>query len=132
MQSLDNDIKSGKFKRVYLIYGEESFLVKEYENKLKESIIPAGAETMNLSVFDGKGFSGKEISEAIDTMPFFSEYRLVIVRDSGLFTTGRKDDTDLNAEYVYRILLFWFSVMRKLTRETHFIRLLRKMAMCAK
>ena len=51
MQSLDNDIKSGKFKRVYLIYGEESFLVKEYENKLKESIIPAGAETMNLSAF---------------------------------------------------------------------------------
>ena len=36
LQSLDNDIKSGKFKRVYLIYGEESFLVKEYENKLKE------------------------------------------------------------------------------------------------
>ena len=103
MQSLDNDIKSGKFKRVYLIYGEESFLVKEYENKLKESIIPAGAETMNLSVFDGKGFSGKEISEAIDTMPFFSEYRLVIVRDSGLFTTGRKDDTDLLAEYVKSI-----------------------------
>ena len=33
LQNLDNDIKSGNFKRVYLIYGEESFLVKEYERK---------------------------------------------------------------------------------------------------
>lgn len=103
MKNIDNDIKNGSFKRVYLIYGEEAFLVKEYENKLKESIISKDAEMMNLSVFDGKGFSGKEISEAVDTMPFFNDYRLVIVKDSGLFSTGRKDDTDFIANYIKNI-----------------------------
>ena len=34
MKTLSEDIKTGKFKRVYLLCGEEEYLVKNYKNQL--------------------------------------------------------------------------------------------------
>ena len=35
MQTINEDIKSGQYKKVYLLYGEESFLKQSYKKKLK-------------------------------------------------------------------------------------------------
>ena len=53
MQTLNQDIKSGEFKQIYLLYGEEAFLKNSYKNRLKEAII--GDDTMNFARFEGKG-----------------------------------------------------------------------------
>ena len=53
MQTLNQDIKTHNFKPVYLIFGEETFLRSSYKNRLKEAVV--GDDTMNLSVFEGKG-----------------------------------------------------------------------------
>jgi DNA polymerase-3 subunit delta len=49
---------------------------------------------MNRDVFEGKDFSISGLIDALNTAPFFSERRVVYVRDSQLFATGRKDDTE--------------------------------------
>ena len=36
MKSLNEDIKSGKFKNVYLLYGEEAYLKKQYKDRMKK------------------------------------------------------------------------------------------------
>lgn len=83
MQTINEDIKSGQYKKVYLLYGEESFLKQSYKKKLKEAV--AGDDTMNYNYFEGKGLDVNELISLSDTMPFFSDKRLIIIEDSGFF-----------------------------------------------
>lgn len=87
MQTLNQNIKSGDFQRVYLLYGEEAFLMKSYKNRLKEAMI--GDDTMNYNYFDGKGLDVAEIISLADTMPFFGNKRLIIIQDSGFFKSAQ-------------------------------------------
>ena len=86
MKVLNQDMKTGQFKPVYLLYGEEAFLKKSYKKRLKEAIV--GEDTMNFHQFEGKGLDLKEIISLADTMPFFGERRLILLEDSGLFKGG--------------------------------------------
>lgn len=102
MKNIDNDIKNRSFKRVYLIFGEEKYLTMEYECKLKNAVVPKTAELMNTAVFDSVS-EIENIRSAVETLPFFSDYRLVVVKDSGLFKQGKKDLTDKMVEIVKNI-----------------------------
>jgi len=86
MQTINEDIKSGQYKKVYLLYGEEFFLKQSYKQKLKEAV--AGDDTMNYNYFEGKGLDVNELISLSDTMPFFSDKRLIIIEDSGFFKTS--------------------------------------------
>ena len=86
MQTLNQDIKTGEFKQIYLLYGEEAFLKNSYKNRLKEAII--GDDTMNFARFEGKGLDADELIRLADTMPFFAERRLILVEDSGFFKSA--------------------------------------------
>ena len=86
MQTLNQDIKTGEFKQIYLLYGEEAFLKNSYKNRLKEAII--GDDTMNFARFEGKGLDVVELIRVADTMPFFAERRLILVEDSGFFKSA--------------------------------------------
>lgn len=84
MKTIDADIRSGSFAPVYLLYGEETYLKKQYKEKLKNALIPEG-DTMNASFFEGKDIEPGEIIAMADTMPFFAERRLILVENSGVF-----------------------------------------------
>ena len=86
MQTLNQDIKTGEFKQIYLLYGEEAFLKNSYKNRLKEAII--GDDTMNFARFEGKGLDVDELIRLADTMPFFAERRLILVEDSGFLKSA--------------------------------------------
>ena len=86
MQTLNKDIKEHTFRPVDLLYGEETFLVNHYKNRLREAII--GEDTMNVSTFEGKGLDVEELLRLADTMPFFAERRLILVEDSGFFKSA--------------------------------------------
>lgn len=94
MQNLAQDIKNRTFKPVYLLFGEEDFLKKSYKNQLKQAI--AGDDTMNYNYFEGKGLDLNELISLADTMPFFSEKRLILIEDSGFF----KSAADALVEYL--------------------------------
>ena len=89
MKVLNQDMKTGQFKPVYLLYGEEAFLKKSYKKRLKEAIV--GDDTMNFHQFEGKGLDLKEIISLADTMPFFGERRLILMEDTGLFKNAGAD-----------------------------------------
>ena len=95
MKILAQDIKSGTFKPVYLLYGEEAFLKKSYKNQMRQAI--AGDDTMNSHFFEGKGLDLEEITSLADTVPFFGERRLIVIEDSGLF---KKGGAELLSEYL--------------------------------
>lgn len=83
MKTLNQDIKNRAFRPVYCLYGEEAFLKKSYKNQLIEAVL--GADRMNFQSFYEKETDVDEIISLADTMPFFSEKRLILIENSGLF-----------------------------------------------
>ena len=86
MQRLNQDIKTGQLNHVYLLYGEEAYLRKQYRDRLKDAII--GEDTMNYHYYEGKDISVGEIIDQAETMPFFAERRLIVLENSGLLKGG--------------------------------------------
>ena len=41
MNRINEDIKTGQLKQIYLLYGEEAYLRKQYRDRLKEALIGA-------------------------------------------------------------------------------------------
>lgn len=94
MQIIKEHIKQNQFKQCYLLYGTEAYLKKLYKNKLKTGII-GNEDTMNYTYFEGKSIEIPKVIEVAETLPFFSERRLLLIENSGLF----KSSNDL-ADYI--------------------------------
>lgn len=86
MQRLVQDIKTGELNHIYLLYGAEAYLRKQYRDRLKEAII--GDDTMNYHYYEGKDISVGEVIDQAETLPFFAERRLIVIENSGLFKSG--------------------------------------------
>ncbi len=84
MKVIKEHIKTGSFKQLYLLYGSEEYLKKLYRDKLKAAILKDDNE-MNYSYFEGKDALPLKIAESAQTLPFFSDHRLIVVEGSGLF-----------------------------------------------
>lgn len=84
MKNLIQDIKTNEFKNIYLLYGEEAYLKKQYRQRLQDALVPP-EDTVNINFYEGKNISVKEIIDQSETMPFFSERRLLVIEDSGFF-----------------------------------------------
>ncbi|MDO5519639.1 MAG: DNA polymerase III subunit delta [bacterium] len=87
MQTINKHIKENEFKPVYLIYGTEDYLKKQYKGKLKAAVL-GDSDDMNYSYFEGKDADPVKITDAINTLPFFNDKRVVIVENSGLFKSA--------------------------------------------
>lgn len=87
MKQLKEDIKNRSFHPVYLLYGEESYLVRQYREQLKQAVLDGGDE-MNYTYFEGNGVSLPEVREIADTLPFFQDYRIIVWEESKLFKSA--------------------------------------------
>lgn len=87
MNRIRDDIKKRNFHNLYLLYGDEEYLKRYYRENLKYCILE-DSDDMNFSKFENKGIDLNEVQAIADTLPFFSEYRLIIIQDSGLFKSS--------------------------------------------
>lgn len=87
MKNILADIKANSYKPVYLLYGTEDYLKKQFRDNLKKAIVGDG-DSMNYSYFEGKAPDSKAVSEIASTMPFFADRRLVVIENSQLFKTA--------------------------------------------
>ena len=69
MKSLNEDLKTGQFKQIYLLYGEEAYLKKQYRDRLTKALLPEG-DTMNFAHFEGKGVDVKSVIDLSETLLF--------------------------------------------------------------
>lgn len=97
MKRIAQDIKEGNFSKIYLLYGEESYLRRQYRDNLKNALAPAD-DTMNTSVFSGKDINVNEIVDLAGTMPFFAERRVIIIENSGWLKNGNDKMLELVKE----------------------------------
>ena len=92
---LADQIRDGRFKNVYLLHGSEIYLILQYRDSLLKAF---GAsmqdDTMNYAEFNGSGINVEEVINMADTMPFFADYRTIVISDSGLFKNSPKNLCD--------------------------------------
>ena len=95
MQKLLQDIKNQEYSQIYLLHGEESYLRKQYRDKLKAALVDDG-DTMNNHYYEGKDTKAEEIIDLAETLPFFASRRVIVIENSGWFQKGG----DKMAEYL--------------------------------
>ncbi|MBQ3906084.1 MAG: DNA polymerase III subunit delta [Lachnospiraceae bacterium] len=96
MQRIQTAIKENKFQNVYLLFGEERYLKKQYTEKLKNAL--AGDDTMNVHFYEGKDVPVPEIIDLAETMPFLAPRRVIFLSDTGLFKSGGEQLADYLAQ----------------------------------
>ena len=75
-------------QRLYLLYGPEEYLRERYLEALRGACVPAGNE-FSLRRLSGPTVDIRELGEAVNAMPFFTERSFVEIRD---FDFGRCKD----------------------------------------
>lgn len=69
MTIINSHIKAGEFKRVYLLFGDETYLVQQYKDKLVNALTDV-EDTLNFSKFVGEESDPAEMISFCQTMPF--------------------------------------------------------------
>jgi DNA polymerase-3 subunit delta len=106
MQRINSDIKSGEFKPVYLLFGEERYLRRQYRDKLKNALC-APDDNMNNHYYEGKNVPIGEIIDLAETLPFFAERRVIFIENSGLFKSGGEQMAEyLNGQNDTTVFIF--------------------------
>jgi DNA polymerase-3 subunit delta len=91
-------LKTGKFQHVYLLYGDEDYLKKQYRDRLVKALLGSGSE-MNHNSYSGDNAEEGAIIDQAETLPFFSDHRVIQVDDSGLF----KGSSELLSDYLKKV-----------------------------
>jgi len=67
---------------VYLFYGPEDFLMEEEIERLLEKTLSPKERGLNFHVFSAEENSAQEIAQTAQTLPMFSRYRFVLVKEA--------------------------------------------------
>lgn len=94
MNTINEHIKKGQLKSIYLLYGSERYLVLKMKEKLKNAII-SPEDSFNYSHFEGNKIDLIKVKEISETMPFFSENRLILIEGSGLLKKSSDTMVDI-------------------------------------
>lgn len=87
-----NHIKTQGVKNIYLLYGQESYLLDKGKELLQENVVTAFPE-LNYTALDGDALTVEQLKNVCDTFPFGLEKKLVLVRQPGfLKRAGKKDE----------------------------------------
>lgn len=76
MQSLKKDIKEGHLKQVYVLSGEEKYLVRYYKKQLIR-LLTDDKMPINLSHFDAE-YNIIDVKDIINSYPFMADKRLIV------------------------------------------------------
>ncbi|WP_410496867.1 DNA polymerase III subunit delta [Cellulosilyticum sp. ST5] len=78
----------------YLLLGEDSWSKGQYIEKVKKEVLASGNEMMNFYEAQDKEVIVSQVQDAVDTLPFFAEQKLILLKETGLFKTGKKEETE--------------------------------------
>ena len=97
MKRILEDINSGRFRTVYVLYGQEAYLQKQYRDKLVNALIGDG-DTMNFRHVQGKDYSIPQLIDFSETMPFLAERRVIVMEGTGVLKSGGEELANYFAE----------------------------------
>ncbi len=101
-KELDKKIKENPIG-AYLLYGEESYLVKTYVDKLSKATTDEAFKDFNLRIYDGDDVSLSEVYDSVTAVPMMAESKCVIVKDYSFDDADKGSRNDIeNLESILR------------------------------
>ncbi len=97
--TLLNDLHQGHIAPIYLFYGEEDYLLKEFTEQVKKAALEQGAEDFNFDVYYASDVEGAVVVNAAMSVPMMTERRVVLVKNIQHF---KSRSIDLLAAYSER------------------------------
>jgi len=85
-----DEIKAGTVRNAYCFYGPEAYIRRSAVETLRKKVLMPGLEGMNETVLSSP--TAQQIIESCETLPMMSDYRLIIVRDCALTSSGKARD----------------------------------------
>ena len=87
----------------YLLYGEESYLVKTYVDKLSKATTDEAFRDFNLRIYDGDDISLSDVYDSVTAVPMMAESKCVIVKDYSFDDVDKGTNNDIeNLEGILR------------------------------
>lgn len=79
------DIKTGKVFPVYLIYGDDNYVIREATQEIIHAILPERERSTGLEMIDGENEDWNRIFESLNTFPLFGSQSVIAIKDSKIF-----------------------------------------------
>jgi len=98
-------------QNVFLFFGEEVFLKNHYKNKLIERMEDTNFPDMNNFYFEDKNYKISDVNDAIETLPFMAEKKMLVFKNSYIF----KSDSKTGAKQEYRD--YWEKRLKEIPAE---------------
>ena len=100
IENLEKELKLGKLNSIYLLYGEEIFLLETCLKKIKNNF---GERKIGINEIKLDDTNVNQIISDIETPAFGYEKKLIIVRNSGLFKKEGKKKNVANTELINKV-----------------------------
>ncbi len=97
LEILKKQIKEEKLINIYLFTGAEEYLKKYYTNAITRLIVEEDYKEFNFITIEGKTDTDTIISNC-ETLPMFSEKKLVIAKNTGLFKAKKGEGANPGAD----------------------------------
>lgn len=83
-------IKQGSISPIYICYGTEAYIMNEFIERLLEQLVEPEHREMAIVRFDTAETQIDSIIEEAETLPFLVPSKIILVRDSVLFASGKE------------------------------------------
>ncbi|MBR7092872.1 MAG: DNA polymerase III subunit delta [Clostridia bacterium] len=111
-QQLQQEIRSGSFRPVYALYGEEAYLVCHFADAIAAGVCRDGMADFNRLSFDGQESPWDDIEQAARSMPLMAERKCVTVRNCDVGAAGDKILPLLQDPPADTVLVFLFTAVQ--------------------
>ena len=79
------EIQKGKILPVYVVLGDENYVMKEAAQRMIEALLPGKEKDLNLEVVEGAEEDWERIIPSLQTYPWFGQRRVIVVKDTKVF-----------------------------------------------
>lgn len=91
VQKLNDSLQREQIKPLYLLYGDETFLIDESLHLLETKALGDGLRDFNFNTFYGGDVDVAQLRDAIETLPMMAARRVIVVKDAHELTDKEWD-----------------------------------------
>ena len=105
-------------KRLFLLYGQEQYLLEKNMEKIIQTYLQQEEMDLNLEVLESLPKDIFELLNKCETLPFMAEYRVVVLKNTGIFESKDKAALELLTEKIAKlpestVLIIWEAMVDK-------------------
>ncbi len=91
VSELKTAIREKRFQRLYIFYGEETFLLQHYLEQLRKHLVDPVTESFNFHKLTKESFDMQSFADAVESLPMMAEHTFLWMDDVDIFKLPEAD-----------------------------------------